>query len=532
MIIIFIYFIGICCNIYGFDKDESPYIFPLYISPDNYETNVHLLMITKKDQSHYILIKSIDAFLRTRTKHMKKMSTCIRCLQSFSSKYILDRHWVNCSKGKIQQETMPDDSKMMFKNFKNRIANTVTIYADFEAIQIRCKTKAGAQTEYMTEHEPSGFGYIVVSPFPELCQPYKSYRGTNGNEVSKKFIEAMHMEYNRVSTRLHTIEPMIYTDNDHTQFVKASSCSICYKELDWSDREDLIVKDHCHISGVFRGAAHSSCNLKMQQNKKINIFMHNASGYDNHFVVKSIEHYCQVQNIDVVANTKEKFVQISTPKMVFRDSFSHLNSSLDDLVRNLRSKGDHLFPLLREMFREDDKFQACLQKMIYPYMYMDSFKKFDEKIPGPDKFYNDLTEEDLEEKEYQRLLYVCKLFNVQTMGQLHDLYLMIDVLLLASVFESYRQLGLDEYGLDPAHYVSAPSFSFDAMLFKTGVELELISEAAMYSFFESGKRGGLCSIFNRLVSSNCDKSFNYDNRVDPSTLFYTGIYFCSFDDFC
>ena len=99
----------------------------------------------------------------------------------------------------------------------------------------------------------------------------------------------------------------------------------------------------------------------------------------------------------------------------------------------------------------------------------------------------------------------------------------MDVLLLASCFEYYRSMGMKEYGLDPAFYVSSPSFSFDAMLLKTNVELELISDPTMYIFFELGLRGGISSIFKRYVTSNNEQDDNFDIRCDGQTLFYTGI---------
>ena len=200
--------------------------------------------------------------------------------------------------------------------------------------------------------------------------------------------------------------------------------------------------------------------------------------------MRALADCCDLDNIDIIASSKEKYSQISTPKFVFRDSFSHLSSSLDSLVKNLLDKGEDQFTLLRQGFPEIEQFKACLRKLVYPYSYMTSFDKFDEPIPDPEHFYNDLNDEDIEEIEYERLLSTCKLFGITTLGELHDLYLKIDVLLLACVFESYRQMGLSEYGLDPAYYLSAPSFSFDAMLFQSGVELELLEDPAMYKFFE------------------------------------------------
>ena len=206
--------------------------------------------------------------------------------------------------------------------------------------------------------------------------------------------------------------------------------------------------------------------------------------------------------VDLTASTKEKFARIKVgEKFIFLDSYSHLSMSLDKLASNLRDKGTEYFPLIQREFPDNQKFEACIQKLIYPYTWIDSFEKFNYPIPTLEKFYNDLTDEDISQESYERLMNVCELFKIQTLGQLHDLYLKIDVLILASVFEFYRKMGVQEYGLDPAYYISAPAFSFDAMLFKCDVELELFDDVSMYKFVERGMRVSiLLSVYVKEIS--------------------------------
>ena len=75
------------------------------------------------------------------------------------------------------------------------------------------------------------------------------------------------------------------------------------------------------------------------------------------------------------------------------------------------------------------------------------------------------------------------------MKDYHELYLKCDVLLLADVFEKFRNNSLKNYGLCPCHYLSKPGLSQDAMLKMTRIELELIPDPEMYIFFEKGRRG-------------------------------------------
>ena len=86
-------------------------------------------------------------------------------------------------------------------------------------------------------------------------------------------------------------------------------------------------------------------------------------------------------------------------------------------------------------------------------------------------YFSSLKDSGISEEEYQRANSVWNTFNMNTLGDYHDLYLKTDVLLLADVFEKFVRTCLNYYGLDPCHYFSAPGFSWDAMLKMTQVEL-------------------------------------------------------------
>lgn len=118
----------------------------------------------------------------------------------------------------------------------------------------------------------------------------------------------------------------------------------------------------------------------------------------------------------------------------------------------------------------------------YPYDYVDSEEKFHLPIPGPECFFNSLTNEHITPEKYSELLKICEIFGVTTLGMLHDLYVRLDTLILCSVFENYREMGMMNYKLDPAHFISAPAYTWSAMLLHTGVHLELISDPHMYRY--------------------------------------------------
>ena len=145
----------------------------------------------------------------------------------------------------------------------------------------------------------------------------------------------------------------------------------------------------------------------------------------------------------------------------------------------------------------NDALDLVKQNGFYLYEYMSDFKKFKEEFPGKEKFYNSLTDRKISYKEYEHVLNVSKQFLMKTMNYYHNLHLKCKVLLLADVFKKFRNNNLNNYGLCPSHYLSAPGFSWDTMLKITKIELELTPGADTYLLFEKGTRNGFSYISNR-----------------------------------
>ena len=113
-----------------------------------------------------------------------------------------------------------------------------------------------------------------------------------------------------------------------------------------------------------------------------------------------------------------------------------------------------------------------------------------------------MTNRKISDKEYEHVLKIWNKFEMKTMKDCHNLYLKCDVLLLADIFEKFRNNGLNNCRLFPIHYKSTPGLGWDAMLKMTKIELELIPDPDMYIFFEKGKRGGISYISNRCRNIN------------------------------
>ena len=245
----------------------------------------------------------------------------------------------------------------------------------------------------------------------------------------EKFIKNINREAKSCleNVKKHFNKPLIMTPEDELDFQNSIICHICEKE--YSDSDNFImhkgkmieiknhpVRDHCHITGKYRGSAHNCCNLQLRidpEKLKIPVIFHNLKGYDSHFIIKKLE---KNTNISVIANNFEKYISFTIDSLKFIDSFQFMGSSLDQLVSNL-SKDSFNYTDLE--FKEFDNYQLKLlkKKGVYPYSYMDSFNRFEEtELPSIDKFYNDLNNTAISESDYQHAQEVFKSFKIKNLG--------------------------------------------------------------------------------------------------------------------
>ena len=144
---------------------------------------------------------------------------------------------------------------------------------------------------------------------------------------------------------------------------------------------------------------------------------------------------CQM-NINAIPNNMEKYMAFMLGNhLTFIDSFQFMSSSLEKLVSNLPKES---LKYTSKKFK-GDKLDLMAQKGVYPYDYMDSFDKFDEKLPTKEDFYSILNNQHISDDEYKHAQTVWSTFSLKNMGEYHNLYLKSDILLLTDVFENFRK---------------------------------------------------------------------------------------------
>ena len=316
--------------------------------------------------------------------------------------------------------------------------------------------------------------------------------------------------------------------------------------------------------------------MRYKVHKEIPVVFHNGSTYDYHFIIKELVKEFE-GNFECLSENTEKYITFSVPlkknienknieinyRIKFIDSYRFISSSLSKLVDNL-SEGIHNNKCVdcnycldyvkikneklllkffncktyyKKKFNKDlikklkntysfsnndlNKFILLLRKGVYPYEYMDSWEKFNEtSLPSKEDFYSNLNMEGIDDIDYRHGNNVFKGFKLENLGDYHDLYVQSDTLLLADVFNNFRDMCIKEYELDPAHFLSLPRLAWQACLKKTNIELELLTYYDMLLMVEEGIRGGICHSIHRYAKANNKYMKNYNNHQESSYIQY------------
>ena len=282
---------------------------------------INLLMVSEDGIRHYTAIKSLSKSLSSKNSNTKcKQHFCMNCLQGFTQESSRDQHQIYCENNESVRVELPKQgSTVEFKDGQNQFKVPFIMYADYEDVDNLLRT----------------------------------YRGKDCIETSCNYVK-------REAHRLHHMFPELpmgpLTKKQWKKYKRSTKCHICYKPFTLRDPK---VRDHCHYTGLYRGPAHSLCNLRYKIPSYIPVVFHNLSGYDAHLFIRELG--AHTSDMEVIAKNKEDYISFSIKVPVdsyidkngeekdklielrFIDSFKFMSSSLDSLTKNLIRGGKKLF---------------------------------------------------------------------------------------------------------------------------------------------------------------------------------------------
>ena len=479
-------------------------------------------MITDGEKWHYLVVKNLSGLFKGITSNHYGDFYCLSCFHSYTTKNKLDAHKKICENHDYCHVEMPvkGNNTIKYNHGEKSIKMPFTTYADLECLLKKMSTCQNnlnkSSTTKIKKHTRSGYSLFTHRSFDESKNKLNYYRG---DDCMKQFCKDLR-EHSTKIINYEKKKMIPLTTKEEIYHNRQKVCYICKKEFDNNDttessslerKKQQKVRDHCHYTGKYRGAAHNICNLRYKVPKEIPVVFHNGSTYDYHFIIKKLVKEFK-GNFECLGENTEKYITFSVPiekkienkdleityKIKFIDSYRFISSSLSKLVDNL-SEGIHNNKCLdcnycldyvritknekvllkcfncdsyyKKKFNKGlikkfkntysfcnsdlNKFILLLRKGVYPYEYMDSWEKFNEKsLPSKEDFYSNLNMEDIDDIDYRHGNNVFKGFKLENFGDYHDLYVQNDTLLLAHVFENFRNRFIKVYELDPAHFVS------------------------------------------------------------------------------
>ena len=551
------------------------------------EKQIILLMIRDCQKWHYLVVKNLSGLLRGITSNHKEDFYCLNCFHSYRTENKLESH------KKICENHDYCHCHVKHNHGEKSMKVPFIIYADLECLLEKMSTCINnlneSSTTKINKHTPSGYSIFTSCSFDESKNKLNHYRG---KDCMKKFCKDLKEHATRIIN--HEKKKIIPLTKEKKNYNDQKVCYICKKEFDTIDttkssslecKKHHKVRDHCHYTGKYRGAAHNICNLRYKVLKEIPVVFHNGSTYDYHFIIKELVKEFE-GNFDCLGENTEKYITFSVPlkkkienknleityKIKFIDSFRFMSSSLSKLVDNLsegihnnkcadsksnldyiKTKNEKLIlecynckQRYKKKFNKElikrfastyefcnnettgsssseriNKFILLLRKGVYPYEYINNWERFNEtSLPSKESFYSNLNMEDIDDIEYRHGNNVFNKFKLNNLGDYHDPYVQSDTLLLADVFENFRDMCLKEYELDPAHFLSLPGLAWQACLKKTNVELELLTDYDMLLMIEEGIRGGIYHSIHRYAKANNKYMKNYNNNEKSSYIQY------------
>ena len=398
---------------------------------------------------------------------------------------------------------------------KNSLKVSFSICADIECLLQKIRTcqnnNEKSYAEKKAVHKALGYSLITCCKFDKSENERKYYRG---RDCMKMFCNDLKEQ--KMRTINYEQKPMItLTNEENESYENQQIYHICEREFctNKDNKEEFKkmqkVRDHCHYTGKYRRAAHSICNLRYKIKKEIPVLFHNGSTYDYHFIIKYLARKVEGSFTCLGENT-EKYITFPVPikkvldedneddndndneddndkakvktvtyRIKFIDSYRFMQSSLSTLTDNLskvNNKNHEIShdTLIKKFYNkyqlcdnDSDKINILLRKGVYPYEYMDEWKKFNEdKLPNKELFYSELIKEHITNEDYAHAQKLWDTFNIKNLGEYHDMYVQSDTALFADVFENFSDNCIEIYRLGPAYFLTAPGLAWQACLKK------------------------------------------------------------------
>ena len=401
-------------------------------------------------------------------------------------------------------------------------------------------------------HQPISYGAVYLDHNREPIK-YSSYFGEDtGEQFLQRVTEDIKNVMDMVASEKCFKAYLTYQEfKDHTAAKKCMYCQNKFK----NNKDKHTHHDH-HIQGEeqeysyfnkrtgktvtkkrviksnYVGPACKRCNWQItgKRRRAVCIF-HNGSQYDLPLLMRGMcSDKSKIKDIKLLPKGANSYYNVKFSNASFIDSCSFLSAPLDTLVKLLCSNIDEeepekTIPITVKMVKDKNYDHKLLKyvskKGVYPYELANSCQEMEniKEWPPEEAFYNRLKGCHIEKVDYDRGKEMWDIANCKNLKDLHDLYLLLDVCLLADIWVWFTETMIKDFELNPANFLTGPSFVMKAALKLGKTDIELIDDMELYNTWEGLLRGGFCNVNQRLVNcNNVDMGHLYNDK-DPDVFF-------------
>ena len=426
----------------------------------------------------------------------------------------------------------------------------LAVYLDMEAI-----IEPEEASSNKSAHTMSAYAYCIVDKVgtPVLTNLEDKKSIAKDDSLPEHMLTNLFNDVHSQINAMNLCEEPRLTLEDERQFKKHQACEICKSKF---SKQNLPCRHHDHfvheerdakgviIKGNYLAALCNSCNLRISEKRRsIPVICHNGGKYDTKFVLEGVDG-SSTRVINFLAKTAENFLSVKIQKfnegkpipysLNFIDSFNFMAASLDSLSKNLRDARElteESMPILEDQLEcslnkiglqcNASVLKLSKQKGVYPYEFVSSEDILQqETLPPKEIFFSKLRGGNISDEEYGLASRMWEESGCKSLRDYMRVYLLLDTLLLAEVFEQFRKTVIREYSLDPAHFVSAPGFAIQAALYESKQEIDLITDIDLLNRITNNVRGGLVSVVKPYVKLNNVHCPDFDDKKPRSSAVF------------
>ena len=273
---------NICINVFCY---ENNLVYPVYASNKKLENCNNLLFITDENKSHYVYINDLNRFMCNKIKDKNKKFFCKYCLQCFSSEKVLIEHKETCLKINVKLKSVSTG----FKNHFKQLAVPFKIYADFESLLKRVRAIDKIIMLHRLKNIKIIFFAVLLTKLFVLMinlasQLFFTEEKMQSINLLKQLLKSMIIAKKIIKKGFN--KNLLVSTEDEERFQSSNKCWICNKLFDVGDNK---VRDHCHITGKYRGSAHWICSINLRLTKEVPVIFHNFRSYYSHLIKEIVK---------------------------------------------------------------------------------------------------------------------------------------------------------------------------------------------------------------------------------------------------